>query len=545
MVVLAVATAAYGVLAGPVMRALFGGPDLAWPPLLAPHLPPAPSAEALRRVLPFCVLAAALIKAAAQRGHVVAVANAGQTAVATLRRTMHARVLALPPDVVAALRAGDLLSRFTHDAEASERLVTIGWAALVRDGLQAVALVVACVLVDWRLAGLTFVVYPAAIVPIARFARRLRQSARRTHIERARLAVELHSQLDALPLIQVHGEIDAASRDFGRINHAVADAVISAERVRAVASPAMEVLGAAALAGTLLYAVSRIDAGTLAAEHVLSFFASLMMLYQPVKGVVRALAVIEPGRIALARIDEILAIDAALPIGRPGVPPPLASRRGPRVVVAGVAVERGGRPALAAIDAVFESGRVTALTGPNGAGKTTLAWTIAGLLRPSAGVVRVDGITLESFDLQAWRACIGWVPQEARVTAGAIRDVVAIGADQASLDRVAREVGLDAVIARLPDGWDTVLGDGGAGLSGGERQRVALARALVREPSLLVLDEPEAHLDDTGIADICALLPILACGRTVVLITHSSALSGAADDVVRLGAPVARAQAAA
>ena len=531
--VLAVGTAAYGALAGPVLRALFGGDGLAWPAWVAPYLPAAPGIEALRRWLPGVVVAVAVVKGVAFHRHAVGLAVVGQGVALDLRRRLHRRVMVLPPDLAAAWGAGDLVSRCTHDADAVERLVGEGAATVVRDGLQAVALLGVCVALDPRLAVVAFGVYPLAFWPIARFARRLRRAAGDAQAERGALTVELSDQLARLPLIQLSAARGFAEGRFGMVAEALRGAVVRSVRIRAVASPFTEVLGAAALAGTLVYAAHRVAVGATAPEHVIGFFAALMMLYQPIKGLVRAQEVIAPGRAALDRVGAVLDAPGSLPVGGSSPVPGGA----PRVVLAGVEGRRGDRVVVRGVDLTLVPGEITAVVGPNGAGKTTLAWLIAGLIEPSAGLVTVAGVPLGEIDADGWRARIGWVTQGLEVGRGTLRENVLFG-DPAGgagrLEAVAAVCGLDALVARLPLGWATPLGDGGAGLSGGERQRVALARALVRDPALLMLDEPDAHLDAAAVEALRTTLPAAAQGRTVLLITHDPAVAALADRVVRL-----------
>lgn len=529
---LAGCTAAYGALSGPLLRALFGGGSLAWPAALAQHLPPPPSAETLRMWLPGVIIGVAALKGLAHYRHTLGTSRMGQGVARAVRDQITARVLELPPDAAAGIGTGDLGSRWLHDVDAVEVLVTRGVLDTTRDALTALALLTVCLLLDWQLAVVAFGVYPLAFWPIARFGRRLRRAAGDAHEERGALATEVHEALTRLPIIQLSPEAAGRVRPVERSIEAVHDAVVRTVRIKAFASPFTEVLGALALAGTVLYAGHRIASGALAPEHMIGFFATLLMLYQPVKGIVRAQAALQPGRAALDRIIELLEHPAWLPVGGAQPPP----KRPPVVRLEGVSIKRGRRTVIDGLSAELAPGRVTALVGPNGAGKTTLAWAIGALLPVAQGRILIDDTPLDELDLRAWRAQIGWVTQHLDIGRGSIRDNVLFGVDDdTALARVAARVGLDRVVERAPDGWKTVLGDAGAGLSGGERQRVALARGLIHGPRLLILDEADAHLDDSARAALRELLPSLRGDCTVLVITHDPAVAGWADQVVELG----------
>lgn len=525
---LALLTAAYGALVGPLLRALFGG-TLAWPAAIADLLPPPPRAEVLRVWLPGLLVAAALLKGLAQHRHATRAAALGQQVLLDLRLTLHRRVLSLPPDAIGQLGLGDLQSRALHDVQAIERWAVAGTAIRLRDGAQVVALLALCLVIEWRLALVVFGIYPLVFWPIARIGRRLRRAAGSAQETHAALVAEVDDQLRRLPLIQLSGATEAADARFARHGAALAEAQLQQVRIRALAPPLNEVVGAAALAATLVYAGQRITAGTLAAEHVLSFFVAVLMLYQPVKGLVRSQAVVEPGRAAGARLTAVLELDAHLPTAGDRAPP----ARPPSVTFEGVRLVRGDRQVLDGIDAHLPAGALSAVCGPNGAGKTTLAWIIARLITPSAGTVRIDATPLETIDANAWRQTIGWVTQRPLLGRGTIAENIRFGGGTA-VDEAVDLAGLAPVLARLPDGLQTRLGDDGAGLSGGEQQRVALARALARRPRLLILDEPTAHLDVAARAALLERLQALRGRMTVLLITHDQALAAQADQRIDL-----------
>lgn len=208
----------------------------------------------------------------------------------------------------------------------------------------------------------------------------------------------------------------------------------------------------------------------------------------------------------------------------------------------GVAVRAPGRDVLApaGLDLVIAPGQVTALTGPSGAGKTTTVDVLLGLVRPDLGRATVAApgaatIDLADIDPSSFWAQVAWVPQRPVLEPGTLREVVGPGADDDAVARAAEATGLDTVVASLPHGWQTPVGQGGVGLSVGQRQRVALTRAMLSTAPLVILDEPTAHLDASGERVVLDTLRSLrADGRTVLVVAHRASLLAVADSVVEV-----------
>jgi ATP-binding cassette subfamily C protein len=209
----------------------------------------------------------------------------------------------------------------------------------------------------------------------------------------------------------------------------------------------------------------------------------------------------------------------------------------------GVRFAYGDRPVLAGADLVVPAGGIAVLTGASGAGKTTLVDLALGLHRPQAGRVLVDGVDLAEIDLQAWRALVGYVPQELVLFHGTVRENLTLGDgahESRDVEEALRLAGADRFVAELPEGLETVVGSKGARLSGGQRQRIALARALLRRPRLLILDEVTSALDPASERAICANVAALRGRTTVLAVTHRPAFLEIATRVYRIDAGSAR-----
>ncbi|WP_235036668.1 thiol reductant ABC exporter subunit CydD [Actinomadura sp. K4S16] len=239
--------------------------------------------------------------------------------------------------------------------------------------------------------------------------------------------------------------------------------------------------------------------------------------------------------VAAAR-EAFAVLDAAGGVRRGGGAVP--GGRAPEIVLEEVTVRYpgAGGAALDRVSLRVGAGERVAVTGPSGAGKSTLLLVLAGLVSPDSGRVLVDGVDLAELDVEAWRACVGWVPQRPHLFAASVADNIRLGDPGAGMGRVeeaARAAAVDFV-GGLPEGFATVLGEGGAGLSAGQRQRLAIARAYLSGGPVMLLDEPTARLDLHSERVLVDAAVRLLAGRTAVVVAHRPALLGAVDRVVRL-----------
>jgi len=310
------------------------------------------------------------------------------------------------------------------------------------------------------------------------------------------------------------------------------------------------VLDLATTLSTALVAVTlgvRLVAGGLGLRPALTVLLLVPELYAPIRMVGTLFHASADGLAAVERILDALdrtPAGAAGPVtagvtgnGHGAVPDPATEP----IRLRSVTVRYPGRAASAldGLDLDIHPAELVAVVGATGAGKTTLGRVLLGLTRPDEGVVLAGGRPLADVDPEAWRDRVAWAPQHPTLIPGTVTENIALGrpdADAAAIEDAARRAAAHPFIQRLPEGYDTVVGAGGRGLSAGQRQRLGLARALLRDASLLVLDEPTVHLDPVAARRVADTVEELRASRTIVLVTHDRDLAARADRAVRLDA---------
>ena len=552
MIVLAVATAAYVHLLGPVLEWLFSGGRVAarGAGRLDSLLPAwtdvsgwlsSVGRERAITMLPVIITAVALVKGVAFFGQYYLMNMLGQRVISDLRTTLFDHLLTLSPGFFSRRHSGDLMSRFSADVQAVETAVSHAVTTYIRDGLTVVVMLAYCFLLDWKLSLMTFVAVPATLVPVIRLAKRLKRVTVDAQSSLGRISELVQEGISGMRVVQAFGmeryESDrfrAANRDWIRI---VRKGII----VRAFSSPLMEVMGAAGIALAIGWVGGRILAGALDAQHFLSFIAAVMLLYQPVKQLGRVGQLALQGGAAAERIFEVLDAPSEVPdTGTATLAPFSREIRFEQVTFA-----YGERPVLEGVELAVRKGEVIALVGASGSGKSTLASLLARFYDPTAGRITVDGVDLRDATLASLRAQLAVVAQDTVLFNDTIRANIAYGRpglSQADVERAARMAYAHDFIAALPKGYDTRIGERGVLLSGGQRQRIAIARAFLKDAPILVLDEATSALDADSEREVQrALDGLMGIGgsgpagpRTTLVIAHRLSTIRGADRIVVL-----------
>jgi ATP-binding cassette, subfamily B, bacterial MsbA len=508
----AAAAATYASLVGPLLKGVLVGGPVSLGPLVF-------ETGRWQTVLPLAIVAAAGVKAASQLLQTGWMQTVGQRMLAAFRAEVFDHLVWVDARTVEDSASGDIVSRLTADVGQVEFAVTQALTSYVRDGLQLVALLVLCALLDARLFLLSFVVLPVTLFPVMRFARAVKRAARATQGSLGRLTALVGEQLHGLPVLQAFGAEAQARARFDAEQRHYLSAMDRSLLLRGAASPTVELLGVTGLALALAVGAQAVAREPALATGLLSYVGAVMLMYGPLKGLSGTFSQVVQGLAAAERLLELEALPRSADTGRAAGP----LRQAVRFEDVRVRYVEGHDEALAGLTLDVPAGRSVALVGASGAGKSTAFAALLGFVEPAAGRILWDGEDTRDLRRSSLRAHMAWVSQEPVLFSGSVRDAVLLGRPGASDGEVweaLRQAHADGFVRAFPRGLEEEVGERGSRLSGGQRQRLAIARAFLRQPSLLLLDEPTSALDAASEEEVRAGLRDLMAGRTTLVIAH-------------------------
>jgi ATP-binding cassette subfamily B protein len=435
-------------------------------------------------------------------------------------------------------RTGEVLSRVLNDVGGVDTVLTNTASSVVQNAVSAGAIVAAMLLLDWRLALLALLVVPVFLLMTFRLGRQRRGLARRRQGGLAALTALVEESLSVagVLLAKTMGLRDELTRRFADQSRTISDVELAAamagrwrlatRRVSLVVVPAIVYW----LAG-----IEVANGATLASIGTVVAFTSMVnRLIGPVSGMQGIGQNVSTSMALFGRIFDVLDLPVDVD-DRPGARPLRVERGEVRLDGVGFRYADADRWTLEDIDLVCRPGSMTAIVGETGSGKTTLAYLIARLYEPQRGAVRIDGTDLRDVTIASMAGAVGLVSQETYLLHASIRENLLLARPDATEEQIraaTTAASIHELIAGLPDGYDTMVGERGYRFSGGERQRLAIARMLLRNPPVLILDEATSALDTRTERAVQEALDVLFEGRTTIVIAHRLATVERADQIV-------------
>ncbi|MEV4541586.1 thiol reductant ABC exporter subunit CydD [Micromonospora echinaurantiaca] len=459
-------------------------------------------------------------------------ARVAATVKAALRVELLAAVGRHGPGWVAGQRAGQLATLAGRGLDALDAYFTGYLPQLVLSVTVPVAVLGRIFLADWSSALIIAVTLP--LIPIfgALLGWQAQAATERQWRRLSLLGGHFLDMVAGLPTLRAFGRARAQVDVVRRMADGHRVATMKTLRIAFLSALVLELVATLSVALVAVPVGLRLLGGGLTLQTALLVLLLTPEAYLPLRAA---------GARFHASMEGLTALDEALTVS--ATPPAPAERRGPapdgraEIRFESVTVEYERTTALRDVTLTIRPGERIAIVGPSGAGKSTLLNLLLGFVTPTAGRVTVGGVHLADADPDAWRRQLAWVPQRAHLFAASLADNIRLGAPDtpdAALAAAVRDAALDDVVAGLPDGLATVLGERGHGLSSGQRQRVALARAFLRDAPVVLLDEPTARLDSASEAVVLAATRRLVAGRTALLVAHRPALLADADRVLRV-----------
>ncbi len=472
----------------------------------------------------FFLLAVIVVMATATWVRFYLISWLGERVIADIRRKVFSHLLTLSPAWFEQTRTGEMISRLTTDTALLEQIVGTSVSMALRNGLLGAGALVMLMLTSWKLTLLVLLTVPVVIVPIVLFGRRVRKLARASQDRVADIGSYVDEALHEIRTVQAYGHEETDRKLFGRRIEAAFDTARQRIRVRASLISAVIVLVFAGIGIILWIGGHDVLAGKLTGGELSAFVFYAAMVASAAAALSEVMGDLQRGAGAAERLIEILDTQPAVVVPES----PLAF---PEPAIGSVEFDAAtfhypSRPGIAALEdfsLAIAPGEKLALVGPSGAGKSTVFQLLLRFYDPQQGTIRIDGVDIRRADPVQLRNRIALVPQEPAIFAANVTENVRYGrtdATDADVRQACHAAFATEFIERLPEGFDTYLGERGVRLSGGQRQRLAIARAVLSDRPILLLDEATSALDSESERMVQIALERLMQSRTTLIIAH-------------------------
>ena len=514
----------------------------------------------LAAVLALGALAVALVTTAISVLERYISSTIGEGVIFDLRTSLYDHVHRMPIAFFTRTQTGALVSRMNNDVIGAQRALTGTLGSVVSNVLTLGTTLVAMFILEWRLTLLTLAVAPLLLVPANRIGRRMQDIAREGMEVNAAMNATMTERFNVSGalLVKLFGRHDAEVASFSRKAARVRDIGVRSSLFSQSFFAAMSLVGFLGLGIVYLVGAQQAISGTITIGTLVALATYVTRIYQPLTSLSSARIDVLLAFVSFERVFELLdtprliadkpdAIELASPRGRVELDEvwfrypaadevSIPSLEGDGDSSATLDA-RPGAFVLQGISATIEPGQLVALVGPSGGGKTTLSSLVPRLYDATRGAVRIDGVDVRDLTQESLRAAMGVVSQDPHLFHDSIRNNLRYAKADATDDELVaacRAAQIHEMIASLPDGYDTLVGERGYRLSGGEKQRLAIARMLLKDPAIVILDEATSHLDAENESLIQDALAVGLDGRTSIVIAHRLSTVRSADVILVL-----------
>jgi subfamily B ATP-binding cassette protein MsbA len=482
------------------------------------------------QILPFAVVAVVLMKSLSLYAQTAMTNRLGMRIETDMQVALYEHLVEADIAQLAEETPAALTQRFTNDLSYVRDALTRATGNFVRDVLTLISVFAAMIWLDWVLSLIAILVLPAAVIPIERIGRRIRRMSTSTQEEMGTLAELVSESFSAARVVKSYGLEGYLKGRAALAFERVRKLKVKAADQRGRVEPTLELLGGLAVAAVLVVIGWRITSGGSTIGEFTGFVSALLIAAQPLRALGGLNAAIQQGLSAVARIFAVLDRPARV-IDRPDARPLTVGAGAIRLEGVTFTYPDGTR-ALDDLHLEAPGGKLTAIVGRSGAGKSTLFGLLTRLYDIDAGTISIDGADIRDVTAKSLRRAIALVPQEPVLFNDTVGQNIRFGRPEASEEEIAaaaRAAASDGFIAALPEGYATLVGEGGMRLSGGQRQRITIARAFLKDAPILLLDEATSALDSESEHLVRGALNRLTEGRTTLVIAHRLSTIRAAD----------------
>jgi len=497
-------------------------------------------------ILRFTALAVILIAAIGAIGTYVekqTITAVGQRVMHELRRTFYWHIQRLSMAYHDNKRTGDIISTVTNDIDSIQSAVSSGVLDALYYSLTLIGMIAIMFYLNWRFTLVALSVIPALFLVVYTFTKRIKKASRALRKKEAEMVSTLQEVLSSIRIVKAFGREEYEQKRFEEESIESVDLALQARNIKAKLAPGVEIIVACGTALVLWLGARQVLSGALTPGVLVVFFLYLGKMYKPMRELSKMSDTYSKALIGWERIKDFLSIDLQVR-DLPG------AQTAPNFkgTIELEHVSFGylpGRLVLKDLSLQVKPGQVAALVGATGSGKSTLISLIPRFYDPQSGAVKIDGVDVRKYKRKTVRQQISLVLQDTLLFRASIAQNIAYGKPEATHSEIveaARLANADEFIDRLPEGYDTMIGERGVTLSGGQRQRIAIARAIIRNSPILILDEPSTGLDAASEKLVLEGLERLMENRTTIMVAHRLATIQKADVifVLRDGAIIER-----